>query len=753
MVWLPWWAGAALGGNLFYRVAEDGEIAPYLPDGFDTITPDELAEAASQVKPIGRNGTARRHKFRYEPLETDGRGRVKADVLLKRALARAKAGDGDSGRNATGLWLACQLRDNGYTQDEAREVLGRFQEAVPSGGHEYTKREAEATLRSAYGRPARQPWRLAAKDNGDGHAGADPEGNEPSNPTPPEQKPAGDTAATSDPERKTKPTQAEVLLGLAGEHDYFHAAGDGRAYAVVRFDDGEGRQILPVRSNAFRQVLARDYYRETGKAPSSGIMQDVLGVLESRARFDGEARAVGVRVLGACGRVYLDLGDERWRAVEIGPDGWRVLADPPVHFRRPRGMLALPEPARGGSLSELRQLANVGTDTDWRLAVAWLVQALMPTGPYPVLCVHGEQGAAKSTFCRMLRGTIDPNLAPLRSAPRDERDLVIAASNSWILALDNLSYLDPWLSDALCRLATGGGYATRELYSDSDETILDAQRPILLNGIEELSTRPDLLDRAIVLTLPSLDENQRLPEREVWARYEQVRPRVLGALLDTLAGALRHRERVQLPRLPRMADFAVLGEAAGVALGWRQGEFVAAYAANRDEQTGTILDGSIVYPALQAVVSVRGQWEGTATDLLAQLTQQAGDRARDRGWPGTGRALAGMLRRLAPTLRRAGLAVEFARVARQRLIRLTATPEESRSPPSPPSSPSSPSQGCGLRDDDGLPEPSSPPSPASSTVTADRGISAADDGSDGDDADSGRFSAGDDGHGDAWEGP
>jgi hypothetical protein len=501
---------------------------------------------------------------------------------------------------------------------------------------------------------------------------------------------------------KAKPTQAEVLLGLAEAHDHFQAD-DGRAYAAVNVETPEGThcETMPVRSMAYRQVLARAFYLETRKAASSGVLQDVLGVLEARARYEGQCRDVGIRVMQANGRVYLDLADGHWRAVEIGPEGWRVLDRPPVHFRRPRGMLPLPLPVRGGCIDELRQLANVGSDTDWRLVVAWLVQAFLPTGPYPVLCAHGEQGTAKSTFTKMLRNLIDPNRAPLRPAPRDERDLVIAASNSWVIALDNLSHLEPWLSDALCRLATGGGYATRELYSDTDETILDAQRPILLNGIEELTSRPDLLDRAIVLTLPTLGEGERLAEGEVWARYDRMRPAILGAILDATAGALRHREHVRLPRLPRMADFAVTGEAAGAALGWRKGEFVGAYAANRDEQTGTILDGSIVYPALRAVVPIRGEYAGTATDLLAALAKEAGERSRDRAWPGSGRVLAGILRRLAPTLRKTGLIVEFTRSghARQRLVRVTDLGEDRNEPReaeevcNPPSAPSAASAG------------------------------------------------------------
>ena len=111
------------------------------------------------------------------------------------------------------------------------------------------------------------------------------------------------------------------------------------------------------------------------------------------------------------------------------------------------------------------------------LLAAWLVAAFRPHGPYPILVLHGEQGSAKSTTARVLRALLDPNTAPLRGEPRDLRDVMIAASNGWIISFDNLSRIPHWLSDALCRLATGGGFSTRELYTDSEEVLFDAQRP------------------------------------------------------------------------------------------------------------------------------------------------------------------------------------------------------------------------------------------------------------------------------------
>jgi hypothetical protein len=173
-----------------------------------------------------------------------------------------------------------------------------------------------------------------------------------------------------------------------------------------------------------------------------------------------------------------------------------------------------------------------------------------------VIVLSGEQGSAKSTFSAILRALLDPNTAPLRALPREDRDLFIAASNGHVLAFDNVSGLPAWISDTLCRLATGGGFAVRQLYSDQDEVLFDAARPVILNGIEDIVTRPDLADRAVFLTLEPIPEERRRPEQELWAAFEAERPRILGVLLDAVAKGLAQLQHTKLDRLPRMADFA-----------------------------------------------------------------------------------------------------------------------------------------------------------------------------------------------------
>ncbi len=287
--------------------------------------------------------------------------------------------------------------------------------------------------------------------------------------------------------------------------------------------------------------------------------------------------------------------------------------------------------------------------------------------------MHGEQGSAKSTVARVLRSLIDPCVAPLRAAPRDDRDLVIAASNSWVVALDNLSSVPPWLSDALCRLATGGGFATRQLFTDDEEAIFDVQRPVILTGIEELASRADLLDRALVVHTPVIYGDRRRPESQFYREYGAISGHVLGALLDLVSGAMRELPDVQLDWLPRMADFVVWSVAGVRSLGWADADFLEAYEDNQAKAVGLTLENSpLVGPLRQLVELFPNGWEGSHQKLLEALAGLADEAARkDKSWAKTPRALSGMLRRLAPALRKTGVNISFPpRTSTERTVRV-----------------------------------------------------------------------------------
>src|SRR5262249_48560272 len=295
----------------------------------------------------------------------------------------------------------------------------------------------------------------------------------------------------------------------------------------------------------------------------------------------------------------------------------------------------------------------------------------------PLLAISGEQGSAKTVLSKLLKALIDPNTAPVRSLSREERELMIAANNGYLLAFDNVSGLPVWLSDALCRLASGGSFAVRRLYSDDEEVLFEAVRPILLNGIEDVISRPDLGDRAIFLTLAPIEEAQRRLESELWCDFEIARPRILGALLDAVAHGLRARGRVHLDRLPRMADFALWAAACETAL-WPAGTFARAYGANRRTAVEGMIEADPVAACVRELIAERSAWTGSAAELL-RAANFSGDEVwkRSAGWPKTPRALAGRLRRAQTFLRTLGIEITFSREGRTgtRMIKLSTSAE------------------------------------------------------------------------------
>lgn len=467
-----------------------------------------------------------------------------------------------------------------------------------------------------------------------------------------------------------EPSQADILTDLADDAELFHSA-DSTAFADIRIDGH--RETWPVRAKGFRRWLTQQFFDATGGAPTSEALSSALNVIEAKAHFEGPELPVFIRVGGVEDNLYLDLCDDTWNAVEVTSTGWRVVEEPPVRFRRTAGMLPLPEPKSGGSVDALRSFLNVKSDNDFVLVVAWALAVLRNRGPYPLIVLSGEQGAAKSSFCGILRALLDPNTAPLRALPREDRDLFIAANNGHVLAFDNVSGLPSWISDTLCRLATGGGFAVRQLYTDQDEVLFDAARPVILNGIEHIVTRSDLADRAVFLNLEAIPEGCRRLEAELWAAFEAERPKILGTLLDAVVTGLKLLPETQLERLPRMADFALWASACETAI-WPSGTFWSAYCGNRDEAVENVIEVDPVATAVRALMLERIEWTGTASDLLAALSEEAGETvAKSKTWPASPRALSGHLRRMATFLRKVGIEIDYIREgrARTRIIVLT----------------------------------------------------------------------------------
>lgn len=455
----------------------------------------------------------------------------------------------------------------------------------------------------------------------------------------------GDGAPPDDEE-----SVADRLIALArSECDFMHDA-QREPYAV--FEAGGARQVHGVLSSGFADYLSHAYYTRHDRAPTDQSLKVALATLRGQAQFDGDACEVFTRIAKTEAGYWLDLCNDAWQCVQVTATGWAVVAGAGAPlFTRSSSMRALPVPERGGTLDALWPLVNV-PEADRLSVLAWMLECLRADTPHVVLELVGEQGSAKSSTQRALRRLIDPNQADLRAAPKTVEDVWIAARNSHMVSLENLSHLHPQYQDALCVLATGGGYSARTLYTNAEETILELRKPIMLNGISVIVTAQDLLDRCLHIDLPTINARELAGDME--ARFEAAQPALLGALLDLFVKVLAALPSVVIApeHRPRMADFAALGEAVCRVHGEPAGAFLARYNAMRKDGVLRTIDASPVGAALAAYLAgVPGGFNGTLSELLDRL-----ERFRPLGeaWPRSAKGLGDALRRLAPALRMIG---------------------------------------------------------------------------------------------------
>ncbi|MCY7344975.1 MAG: bifunctional DNA primase/polymerase [Pyrinomonadaceae bacterium] len=466
------------------------------------------------------------------------------------------------------------------------------------------------------------------------------------------------------PFKAEKVSQANQILCLAEDIELFHTS-DGEPFASIEV--GGHIENHRVNSKSFRDFLSYQYYQADGKSPSSQALQDVINSLSGKAKFEGKTQEVFIRLAAFNEKIYLDLCNDLWQIVEIGAGGWRVIeaTDAPVRFKRTKAMLALPIPTENGDIGKLKSFLNVD-DENLTLILAWLVNCFRPDFPFPVLILSGEQGAAKSTASKVLRGLVDPSLVPFRSAPRNERDLIIAANNAWICAFDNLSNVPDWLSDALCRLSTGGGFGARTLFENEEETLFTAKRPIILNGIGDIANRGDLLNRALPIKLQAIPKHKRRLESEFWAAFEKEKTSIFSALVSAVSFALGQIENRTLPELPRMADFALWATAAEIGLGLKENDFIKAYTQNREDAHSIVLEDSIFAEVLQEFLSKKatdGKYKEAGIllkDLLTELKDTAGEtRVKNKEFPKSSKGLRNAIERINPNLREIGIFTTF----------------------------------------------------------------------------------------------
>ena len=270
--------------------------------------------------------------------------------------------------------------------------------------------------------------------------------------------------------------------------------------------------------------------------------------------------------------------------------------------------------------------------------------------------LSGEQGSAKSSTQSLLRSLIDPNEVMLRGRPKNVEDIYVSAKNNHLLSFENLSTISNDISDALCTVATGGGTAGRTLYTNSEETILKAHNPVILNGIGAVVIRQDLLDRTIGICLPTIEK--RRTEQDLKNDISNQLSGIFGGILDLFCETLQLIPLVEIPpqELPRMADFAILGEAMSRAIGKPSGEWLRDYNSHRKQAVRRTIDSSAVAVQCIKLVESGQSHQGTVKELLIKLNNISETAVEEKEyWPRTPRGLGDQLRRIAPSMRLMGI--------------------------------------------------------------------------------------------------
>ncbi|MEK5182707.1 hypothetical protein [Paenibacillus odorifer] len=452
-----------------------------------------------------------------------------------------------------------------------------------------------------------------------------------------------------------KVNQAQLLIRLGEDSEYFRNE-IGEAYAKVPI--GDHFECLKVKSKRHRLLLTKTFYELTGKAPSDDAMKQALSIMEMKATFEGDEYALERRVASVDNVYYYDLANENRQVVKVMPNRCEIISNAPTVFVRTNNMKAQVNPIFPGDLKLLLNHVNIRNDDDQILFLVYTVSCFIPSIPHPVLVLSGEKGASKSTTMRMIRSIVDPAACDILSMPNSKQDLAIVLSNNYMPAFDNLDVLSAEKSDLLCIASTGGGVSKRTLFTDEDETIFQLLRCIVLNGINIVATRADLLDRSLIVELERIEPTERKAEKDVWNAFEQDKPAILGGALTALSKAMAIYPDVKLESLSRMADFTQFGYAIAEALGYGGERFLEAYRNNQNKANDEAVGAHPVAAAVIALMKRKGSWHSSISELLERLESVAITEKINTlvpSWPKAAHALTRRLNEVKSNLQQIGI--------------------------------------------------------------------------------------------------
>jgi DNA-directed RNA polymerase subunit RPC12/RpoP len=433
---------------------------------------------------------------------------------------------------------------------------------------------------------------------------------------------------TSGEERKRSQADRLVSFCLSNNPLLFH---DQHKTPFARINQAGVNVIMPLRSRQFKCWLANLMWRIQQKAPGTEGINSAINILQGKALLEGEQHTLYNRVAPGEDGFWIDMCDDKWRAIKVDAEGWRIVENPPTLFRRYSHQLPLVEPIPGGDPWRLLNYINIDkNDEDTKLTIMCnCTSYFVPLIPHLILILYGIQGSGKTWVFMILRRIFDPSSIEVLAMPRDEREGVQQLDHHWLAFYDNITSIPTWISDRLCRAATGGGFTKRELFSDDEDVIYMFKRCVGLNGINVVAQRGDLLDRGLLIGLEHITPENRKTEQQLLADFEKEKAGILGGFLDVLVRAIQLYPTINSDKLFRMADFTRWGCAIAKALGRSEEEFINAYGSKVKIQIEEAAHGSPVATVLldysETVIAKtkKKEWSGTPSDLFIRLLEHA----------------------------------------------------------------------------------------------------------------------------------
>lgn len=403
-------------------------------------------------------------------------------------------------------------------------------------------------------------------------------------------------------------------------------------YAIQSFPDETGQPWIQYlddgkkRFHAVESTTFRDYIRVMlnymTDAPRGSWVEELLQLFASEARRQPQ-RTLYVRSASIEKTWFFQLSEDETLIIKDGKIK-KVESLPLFRNFAHQAPIVVDLDAKPEDLNLIEKYLRFATGWELELYKSTLPAYAIPGIAKPIELARGPPGAAKSTLNRVKKEILDPCTTLYKGSefPKDEGDWFVRCRGHALILLDNLNRLSKEQQDECCRVITGKNVERRKLYTDADVIAATIQGTLLINAIDLSNLNSDFIDRALIWDLGRVEDNERIPEERFWKDFRRDLPKIRGAMFKILAKAQTIIDKTPSPDHLRLADFAHYAAACAAARGRKPEEFGEQLKLKAELQKDESISQSPLAEPIERFMENRDFWEGSASDLLKELTAQ-----------------------------------------------------------------------------------------------------------------------------------